>query len=459
MLNCFIEHTATSTVPIIPLTETEYLTWKNTQPNAIQNWLNTLGFKAKLGAHALLSNSAGGLESVIVGMGSDQNLSAFGQVATKLPAGEYHIQADYTEEALYQAYLFWGLGTYQFTRYKTQQPAGAKLKLPAEGLDEPYLMAMLKAIYLVRNLINTPASDMGPADIAEVANQLAHEFGADLRFTVGEQLLEENYPAIYAVGKGSARPPQLIDLRWGNSDDPKVTLVGKGVCFDTGGLNLKNAAGMALMKKDMAGAAHVLGLAYFILSLRLPIQLRVLIPAVENSVSGDAYRPGDILNTRAGLTVEVTNTDAEGRLVLCDALAEAVTENPELILDFASLTGAARVALGTDLGALFTDQQDLAEQLIAAGEKERDMLWRLPLYSPYKKLIDSKIADLSNAASAPYGGAITAALFLKAFVPDTQPWAHFDIMAWNTTTGALGPEGGDATALRAVARYLHLRFR
>jgi leucyl aminopeptidase len=271
-------------------------------------------------------------------------------------------------------------------------------------------------------------------------------------------LLKEGYAAIHAVGRASVYPPQLIDLRWGDTKNPKVTLVGKGVCFDSGGLNIKGAQNMATMKKDMAGAAHVLGLAHIIMALRLPVCLRVLIPAVENAISGDAYHQGDVLATRKGMTVEITNTDAEGRVILCEALDEAAREKPDLLLDFASLTGAARVALGTEVAALFTPDDQLAAQLTASGQEENDPVWRLPIYAPYRKLLDSKIADIVNSAAAPYGGAITAAIFLKEFVPDEISWAHFDIMAWNVSTKPTGPEGGEANALRAVARYLYKRF-
>jgi len=301
----------------------------------------------------------------------------------------------------------------------------------------------------VRDLINTPAGDLGPAELATAARKLAKAHGGRLSVIAGDALLKRNYPAIHAVGRASAKAPRLIDLRWGRRG-PKVTLVGKGVCFDSGGLDLKSAAGMKLMKKDMGGAAHVLGLASMVMAAGLPLRLRVLVPAVENSVSGDAFRPLDVLETRKGLTVEVGNTDAEGRLVLCDALAESSREKPDLLIDFATLTGAARVALGTGLPALFCNDEALAGTLLGHGLARHDPLWRLPLHRPYRASLDSPVADLNNISDGPYGGAITAALFLEAFVGDGVPWAHVDLMAWNTGASPGRPQGGEAMGLRAV---------
>jgi leucyl aminopeptidase len=299
---------------------------------------------------------------------------------------------------------------------------------------------------------------MGPADLSSAAKKLAAEYKAKFSEIVGDDLLKQNYPAIHAVGRASTNPPRLIDITWGNKKHPKLTLVGKGVCFDTGGLDIKPAAGMLGMKKDMGGAAHVLGLASLIMHAKLPVRLRVLIPAVENVISGNAYKPGDVINTRKGLTVEIGNTDAEGRVILADALFEASSEKPELILDFATLTGAARVAMGTDISALFTNDNHLANELINLGEKLLDPIWRMPLYTPYRKLIESPIADLNNAPLSLYGGAITAALFLKEFVGNNISWAHFDIMAWNASSSSAHPEGAEAMAIRAVFEYLQHRF-
>jgi len=455
MLSCFTA-TADKVIPIYPIIEKELSSWLSSQPARIQNWIAAINYKAKPGSTALQCDPEGHLEKVLIGINGPQDWTLFGQLAASLPKGIYQITTQ--APPTLPAYLAWGLGSYQFTTYKKAPLPEAKLLLPKNSIDTVYLEATLRATYLVRDLINTPAQDMMPAALAEATTTLAQQFDAKIEILQADDLLKAGYAAIHAVGRASKYPPRLIDLHWGNSQHPKVTLVGKGVCFDSGGLDIKGAANMATMKKDMSGAAHVLGLAHIIMALNLPIRLRVLIPAVENAISGDAYHPGDILTTRKGITVEVTNTDAEGRLILCEALDEAARENPELIFDFASLTGAARVALGTEVAALFTPDDQLAHDLTTAGQEENDPVWRLPIYMPYRKLIDSKIADIVNSASAPYGGAITAAIFLKEFVPDNISWAHFDIMAWNLNTKPTAPEGGEANALRAVARYLYKRF-
>lgn len=460
MLHCFTSLQGQSSVPILPLTENQLKQWLQQQPPRVQNWVQATAFRTKSGAIGLLCDAEGKLEQVLVGMGHEQDWGVFGVLATNLPKGVYRIESNLTPAQYYQAFLAWGLASYQFTPYKKFPPLEAKLGLPeqAQSLDSAYLEAILRATYLVRDLINTPADDMTPADIAEVATELGEEFGAEVKKIIGEDLLKEGYPTIYTVGRGSVHASHLIDMRWGNAGHPKVTLVGKGISFDSGGLDIKNAPNMSLMKKDMAGAAHVLGLARVVMALRLPVYLRVLIPAAENAVSGEAYHPGDVIVTRKGLSVEVTNTDAEGRLVLCDALQEAVGDKPDLLLDFATLTGAARVALGTDISALFTPNDALAQDLAACAEKENDPIWRLPLYQPYRKLLDSKIADIANSSSSGYGGAITAAIFLKEFVPEDIVWAHFDMMAWNSSSKMGIAEGAEATALRTVANYLRQRF-
>lgn len=454
--SCFAT-TADKAIPIHPIAEKELTTWLTSQALRVQNWAIAINFKAKSGSIALLCDPEGHLEKILIGINSAQDWVLFGLLATSLPKGVYQVDESKIQLG-FSAFLAWGLASYQFAAYKKAQPLEAKLLLPPNGMDLNYLEAILRATYLVRDLINTPAQDMMPPDLEKAATSLAQQFNAQIKVLHADALLEAGYAAIHAVGRASIHAPRLIDLRWGDIQHPKVTLVGKGVCFDSGGLDIKNAANMATMKKDMAGAAHVLGLAHVIMALNLPISLRVLIPTVENAISGNAYRPGDILTTRKGITIEVTNTDAEGRLILCEALDEAARENPELLFDFASLTGAARVALGTEVAALFTPDDTLAAQLSIAGQEEYDPLWRLPIHMPYRKLMESKIADLVNSASAPFGGAITAAIFLKEFVPDGVSWAHFDIMAWNTSGKPAAPEGGEANALRAVARYLCKRF-
>jgi leucyl aminopeptidase len=299
---------------------------------------------------------------------------------------------------------------------------------------------------------------MMPEHLAEAMLALGREFDASVKQIVGDELLTHHFPLIHAVGRASTHPPRLLDLRWGNPTHPKVTLLGKGVCFDSGGLDLKPSSAMRLMKKDMGGAATVLGLARLIMSAGLPVRLRVLVAAVENAVAGNAFRPGDVLRSRQGLTVEIHNTDAEGRLVLCDALAEAGAEQPEILLDFATLTGAARVALGTGVPALFCNDESMASELLAAAAREQDPCWRLPLHAPYREMLDSKIADIANASDSSYAGAITAALFLREFVPAGIPWAHFDSMAWNLKTQPGRPEGGEAMGLRAVFGWLEQRY-
>ena len=316
---------------------------------------------------------------------------------------------------------------------------------------------LVEGACLARDLVNTPASDLGPAELCDTVRELAERHGAEYAELAGQELLDENYPTVHAVGRAASRAPRLADLRWGDPSHPRVTLVGKGVIFDSGGLDLKAAEGMKLMKKDMGGAATVIGLAHAIMDGKLPLRLRVLVPAVENAVSGDAFRPGDVLRTRKGLTVEVGNTDAEGRLILCDALAEADSEDPELIVDFATLTGAARVALGTELPALFCNDDTFADQILAAGIETQDALWRLPLHGHYRRHLDSPIADMNNIGGR-FGGAITAALFLQEFVSSGRAWAHIDTMAWNEASQPGRPIGGEAFGLRALYRALERRF-
>jgi leucyl aminopeptidase len=360
-------------------------------------------------------------------------------------------------EAATRAALGWALGTYAFTRYKERKRGFATLALPAAA-DRGEVERLARGIFLGRDLVNTPAIDMGPAELAAAAEKVAGEAGARFSVVVGDDLLTHNYPTIHTVGRASTRAPRLIDIVWGDPDAPKVTLVGKGVCFDSGGLDIKPSSGMKTMKKDMGGAATALGLASAIMDAGLPVRLRVLIPAVENAVSGSAMRPLDVVRTRKGITVEIGNTDAEGRLILCDALAEADSEKPAILIDFATLTGAARVALGPDLPALFSSDDALAADLLAAGTEENDPMWRLPLYAPYRKMLDSKVADINNVSDSGYAGAITAALYLQEFVSKDTPWAHLDLFAWNNGARPGRPEGGEVMTIRAVYAYLRRRF-
>ncbi len=445
---------------VIPVTASGFAAWLETQSEASRTWLKAAGFTPSVGKSILLPREGGGLLAVLVIVDDQEPLWALAGLPDTLPEGDYRLAegpALADTGALQQACLGWALGAYQFTKYKAAKRAFARLVWP-DCVDRAEISALADAIHLARDLINTPAEAMGPAELAAAAADVAARHGASLTVIEGDALLPANYPLIHAVGRGSARAPRLIDLVWGPADAPKVTLVGKGVCFDSGGLDIKPSSSMKLMKKDMGGAATVLALAQCLMAMHTPIRLRVLIPAVENFVSSTAFRPMDIFKSRKGLTVEIGNTDAEGRLVLCDALAEACTENPAILIDMATLTGAARVALGPDLPVLLSQDEALANDLLAAGTKTQDPLWRLPLWQPYRKWLDSKIADLNSAPDGGMAGAITAALYLQAFVEPGIAWAHIDTFAWNSTTRAGRIEGGEALALRAVYRMIRTRF-
>ncbi|MCY4012449.1 MAG: leucyl aminopeptidase family protein [Gammaproteobacteria bacterium] len=428
-------------------------TWRRSQPASVRDWPTASGFAAAPNQFVRLPGPDGLPGKVIAGIGERATVASFGQLAMSLPAGDYRLIGAADDDAAYALALGWGLGGYRFANYRPAKREPARLLVPPriESVGDE-----LAAVGLCRDLINTPASDMLPHDLESAARKLAIDHGADIEVTTGEALLRAGYRTIYAVGQASASAPRLIDLRWGDPAHERVTLVGKGVCFDSGGLNLKPASNMRLMKKDMGGAAHVLGLAKLVMSRNMPVRLRVLVPAVENAVSANAYRPGDVIRTYQGRTVEIDNTDAEGRLVLADALAVAAEEKPAVIVDYATLTGAARSALGTELPALFSNDDDLAAGIQASADRVDDAVWRMPLFAPYRRMLDSKVADLVNSPASPYAGAITAALFLEHFVGDT-PWVHFDIMAWNLATRPARPEGGEAMGLRAVYDYLAKR--
>lgn len=451
MLEQLVEADGTAT-DLIALRKGELAAWTDSRPEGVRRWVEQTGFKAEAGTVCLLPGEGGALAGVLAGLPDEDDPWAFAHFPSKLPAGTYRLAAPLPPIQAERAAQAWALSAYTYDRYKARKGKDLPRLAWPEGIDRSRVEGGIEAVTLVRDLINTPASDMGPAELAAAADALAARFGAKCRAIVGDGLLAENYPAIHAVGRGAAsnRRPRLIDLRWGDERAPKVTLVGKGVCFDTGGLDLKPSSNMKLMKKDMGGAAHVLGLASMIMAAGLKLRLRVLIPAVENSVSGESMRPLDVLATRKGLTVEVGNTDAEGRLILADALAEAAAEKPALLIDVATLTGAARSALGTDLPAMFSNNDLLAGDLLRNGEAEGEPMWRLPLHKPYRRMIDSKVADLTNASDSPHAGAITAALFLQEFVEPDIAWAHLDIMAWNAASRPGRPEGGEALALKAL---------
>jgi leucyl aminopeptidase len=456
-LSCLTDKPGKSAIPLIPVKARGLTAAIEKLSPRHAAWAGPSGYRARPGSVLPLPGGDGAPGAVLVGVEDDEDLWSWGGASAALPPGRYRIETDLAARAATRAALGWALGAYAFTRYKKSGGKPAMLAWPAAA-DRPAVVAAAEATYLARDLINTPAADMGPAELTDTAEALATEFGGECLVLAGDDLLAENYPAIHAVGRAAARPPRLADLRWGRSTHPRVTLVGKGICFDSGGLDLKTARGMKLMKKDMGGAACVLGLARMIMAAALPVRLRVLVPAAENSVSGNAMRPLDVLATRKGLTVEIGNTDAEGRLVLADALAAAVEEKPDLLLDFATLTGAARAAVGTEIAAMFSPHDELAAALYRHGGEQDDPVWRMPLWRPYRRLIDSKVADMNNSGDSPYAGAITAALFLADFVGDTTAWAHFDFMAWNVSSRPGRPEGGEAMAMRAAFATIAERF-
>jgi leucyl aminopeptidase len=451
---------AAGAVPVVAVSKSGLAAWHEAAPAHERDWVMATGFTGEAGKLALIPDQDGRLGRILVGMADGEAaMWAFAGLSEALPEGSYRIEAIPDGADATRIALGWALGTYAFTRYRDRKkPGGARLAWP-DGADRGLVERLAAGVFLARDLVNTPASDMGPAELADAAVKVAKKAGAKHHVIKGDALLAENYPTIHAVGRASVRAPRLVDLRWGEKSAPKVTLVGKGVCFDSGGLDLKSASGMLMMKKDMAGAAIMLGLAQAIMDAELPVRLRVLLPCVENAVSGNAMRPRDIVKTRKGLTVEIGNTDAEGRLILCDALAEASTDNPALLIDAATLTGAARVALGPELPALFCNDDGLAAALIAAGTAEDDPLWRMPLWRGYRRLLDSKIADINNVADGPQGGAITAALYLQEFVEPGIPWAHIDTMAWNNRARPGRPEGAEAQTLRALYAHIAGRFR
>lgn len=413
-----------------------------------RNCFNTQEFTGKVGDFCLITNANGHLSKAYIGTGDGEHAKALAYAALSLPAGSYEAQDIVSHGATVQ----WALAQYRFDAYKTASEQPRILVVNGEDLSE--ILAVADALFTVRDLVNKPANDLGPKEMAAAVEQLAKAHGAQFKQWVGEDLLRDNFPAIHAVGRASNAAPRLLSLTWGNEKHPRVTLVGKGVCFDSGGLDLKPASGMRLMKKDMGGAAHVIGLAQWIMTKELPIRLRVLIPAVENAVGPDAFRPGDVLTMRNGSTVEIENTDAEGRLILADAIVKAAEDKPELLLDFATLTGAARVAIGPEIAAMFTNDDSLAGELASASLKVGDPVWRLPLFAGYEELLNSSIADMVNTSASPYAGAVVAALFLQRFIPSNLSWAHFDVMAWNVGSKPGKPEGGEAMGLRAVMEYL-----
>jgi leucyl aminopeptidase len=431
--------------------------WLRAQPERTRRALGAQGFNGKGYQLAIVPGDKADW-SAVLGVANVDELSPWclAKAAESLPAGRYRVEGRGPGAAA----LGWLLGQYRFERYKKAEgEAGPRVLLTSEPARIDEMLRLAEAVELVRDLVNVPAGDLGPAELEAAVREVAAECEAEVSVTAGAAL-DEGYPMIAAVGRAATpeRSPRLVELEWGDRRHPRIAIVGKGVCFDSGGLDIKPSSGMRLMKKDMGGAAHALGLARLIMRSRLPVRLHLLIPAVENAVSGAAFRPGDVLRSRKGLTIEIGNTDAEGRLILGDALARAAEAEPELILDFATLTGAARVALGPDLPALFANDDALAQSLLAGGGEVDDPLWRMPLWEPYEEMLASDIADLGNAADGPMAGAVTAALFLQKFVPEALPWAHLDTYAWRGSAKPGRPKGGDAFGLRAAWAALSDRY-
>lgn len=440
-------------IPLVLLTAKGLGPWTRGEPDRVKRLVDAAGFRAEPGRFLLLHGPDGALERVLAGLGEGTDGFALASLPGQLPAGDYalgEVPEGMNGETLA---LGWADGAYRFTRYKAgDRPR--RLMLPA-SLDAVEIARQAEAIDWLRDLVNTPPCDLGPVQIAAEATALAAEFGASITVTTGEAL-EAEFPMVHAVGKGAEQPPQFIEIRWGRETDPKIAIVGKGVAFDTGGLNLKTGSNMALMKKDMGGAAHALALSRMIMGAGLPVRLICCVPAVENAIGPGAFRPSDILKTRKGLTVEIEDTDAEGRLILADALTRACEHKPDLVIDFATLTGAARVALGPDLAPLYTDDEALASDIADAAKETGDPVWRMPLWPGYEAGLKSAIADMKNLGDGPMAGSITAALFLKAFV-NAPSWAHFDIWAWRPARYGR-PAGAAACGLRAVWRMLKKRY-
>ena len=447
-------------VPVDALSAERLPAWLAAADPGIADWIGATGFGGNAGEVAVIPGDDGRIASAVLGLGGAGAGSApslvAGKLATALPPGAWRLRDGFGDSSL--AALAFALGAYRFTRYRAPKSAPRQLALP-EGTDGDEVTRVADGVYLARDLINTGANDLGPAALADAVADLARRHGADCRLIIGAELAA-SFPLIHAVGAAATteRAPRLVDLAWGRAGDPRVTIVGKGVCFDTGGLDIKPSSGMLLMKKDMGGAANALALAHMVMSAGLRVRLRVLIPTVENAIAGAAFRPGDVFRSRKGLTVEIGNTDAEGRLILADALTFAAEDAPALIVDLATLTGAARVALGPDIVPVYSRDDALAADLTRHGVAVADPVWRMPLWAPYASMLDSKVADMNNAGQSPFAGSITAALFLARFVPETIPWIHADIFAWTPSAKPGKPEGGEAQAIRALYSLLREHY-
>ena len=425
--------------------------WLQQQPQALVQWLVAHGFDAAPGSMLALPGSDGSFAGAVLGIGDPLDPHSYAHAPFALPPGDWQVPAEMDVATRNALQLGWGLGSYRYARYRTLPRAPARLLLDAPDAETG---DMLAACLRVRDLVNTPTQDMGPEQLQDIVRDIAQAHGARFEAIVGDELLARNFPAIHAVGRASHRAPRLLQLQWGEAMHPHVAIVGKGVCFDTGGLDLKTADGMRNMKKDMGGAAHAIALAELVMARKLPLRITLLVPAVENAIGPDAFRPGEVVATRKGVQVEIDNTDAEGRMVLCDALAYAGEQTPQLLLDFATLTGAARVALGPDLPALYANDDAVAAQWLDAGMQVRDPLWRMPLWRPYLRYLTSNVADIANSGPSRMAGSIAAALYLERFVPAQQKWAHLDVYAWNDSDRPGRPTGGEAQGLRSAYAML-----
>ena len=461
-MTVLLESGTTEAIPLTPLCTGQLEGWLAAQPEATRRWVAALGFTAQPATWCAIPGADGAIARVLAGTPVGEDLYALAHLPYALPDNAYRIELpatvrDAPAASFARAALGFALGAYAFTRYRAPKRAPARLVLPG-GVDRAATLRLAEAVYRVRDLVNTPTEDMGPAELEAAARTLADAHGARVRAVVGDELLAQNFPAIHAVGRASHRAPRLIELEWGDAAHPRLAIVGKGVCFDTGGLDLKPADAMRWMKKDMGGAAHAIALAGLVMGARMPVRLQLLVPAVENSVGPNAFRPGEVIRTRAGLSVEIDNTDAEGRVVLGDALSYASETKPSLIVDFATLTGAARIALGPELPALFGNRDEDTAKFHAASRAAQDPVWPMPLWKPYGSMLDSIVADFANSGPSRMAGSITAALYLDRFVPATIPWLHLDTYSWNEIDRPGRPRGGEAQGLRAAFHFLGERY-
>lgn len=448
------------TTPIIPLYKDDLSSFVKGLGGAQKSYLDVKGFKGAAGQVELLFDDKGALEKVLLGLGAENKPMIYhvlGDVPSKLPEGTYHLEGELGDE--FDAALAWGLGSYHFGRYKPQDTKELRVLKLSKEIEADKLLNIASSVFMGRDLINIPANDLGPDIYEERIKLFAAQFKAKMNVIKGDALLVKNFPLIHTVGRAASQAPRLVELNWGKKSHPKITLVGKGICFDTGGLNLKPGSSMNLMKKDMGGSSTALTIASMIMGAKLPVNLRVLLPIAENNISGNAFRPGDVYPSRKGLSVEIENTDAEGRLVLADALALADEQEVDELFCFATLTGAARVGMGPDLPPFYTDDDEMAEGLVSSGQSVRDYMWRHPFWDPYDKWLNSKIADVNHISAGPFAGSITAALFLRRFVENAKSFAHFDIYGWTPKPLPGKPVGGEPQTARAVFDYLEKKYK